>query len=202
MDSSPPVSNTQAESSQEAVEIINLINNGRKHLAEEGKITRGNCSYNGRSQPGTRNAGTRSKYYQTFKKTPLGYVSASKKVRSLYRPAASRTPYRHSGSSPHQQRCSPGGLDVIEEPQLQPPIPRSAKVWEGIVETHRQHLEREAKLAASGVVEKEEKKKKTTEMTVVGAGKSGKECSGETEGRESRFEDSSSSSEDEVVVMS
>lgn len=185
---------TEEESYQAAKvpEIIDLVNAGRKHFAEEGNITRGNYFYNGRRQPGTRNAGTRSKYYKAFNKAPSGFFPSPKESRPNP-PPVSRPQYRRA--APRHQRLPPSQLDVIGE--LEPPTARAVQVWESIMETHRQHLAREAQLAASGEVAKESEKE-TVESNTVSGGNSGKDSSEEIKGRESRFEDSSSSSEDEV----
>lgn len=84
---------------------------------------------------------------------------------------------------------------MIEEP-LTAPTARSVQVWESIVETHKQHLEREAKLASRGT-EKEAEKKETADLTIVSEVQCGKKRSEETKGRESRWEYSSSSEEEE-----
>lgn len=176
---SKPVQTTEDSFIQDAevFEVIHIVNAGRKHFAEQGQLTRGNYFYNGRSQPGTRNAGTRSKYYTFLTKAPSGNVSAPKEKRPVSRPQYQRL------------TCPSPSMEPIGEQ-------RSSTVWYSVVESHKQHLEAEVTRISREITEVVMNKKDNSKF--VSNGKRGKERSEGIEGPESQFDESSSSSEEEM----
>lgn len=72
---------------------------------------------------------------------------------------------------------------------------RSSKVWDSVVESHKQHLEAEATRISREITEAV-MNKKDNDSKIMSNDKSGKELSEEIEGPESQFDESSSSSEE------
>ncbi|KAE9976626.1 hypothetical protein EG328_002524 [Venturia inaequalis] len=158
-------------------EIIALINEGRKHFAEQGTITRGTHFPNGLSHPGTRNAGTRSRYYRSFyREAVVGYVSGAKEGKILPKPGAvsrtaavSRSVYR---GSPSGQRESSGGMGGVEElyhgrEQISA---RAVQMWDSILEGSGRNGEREMGLVTEQAVEEEKEKENNRGIDAMGAG--------------------------------
>lgn len=190
-------------------ETIHLINTGRKHFAEQGTITHGTHFPNGLSQPGTRNAGTRSRFYRSFcREAVVGFVSGAKEEKTLPKPAAvvsrtavvvSRTAavsllvYRGSTSGQRESSGELGGVEEVYHGREQLSA-RAVQMWESILEGSRRDGERGTEV---GDGEAEKEKENNRGVDLMGAG-FGMQPSEETRGRGSSSEEEE---EDEGDMM-